>query len=53
MSYEVWFDNGKGFWVGYHSFTHLMKAKIWMERFQKAHQNINVEMRRRVHASYS
>ena len=53
MSYEVWFDNGKGFWVGYHSFTHLMKAKIWMERFQKAHQNINVEMRRRVHASHS
>ena len=52
MSYEVWFDNGKGFWVGYNSFQQLVKAKMWMEKFQKAHQNINVQLRRREHGSY-
>ena len=50
MSYEVWFgQNGK--WFGYHSFKHKLKAQMWMEQFKKAHRNINVELRRREHAS--
>lgn len=51
MSYEVWFDNGKGFWVGYQPFKHKLKAKLWMDQFQKVHTRINVEMRRKEHAS--
>ena len=51
MSYEVWFDNGKGFWVGYHSFKSKMDAQRYEERYQTVFPNLTVEIREREHAS--
>ena len=53
MSYEVWFDNGKGFWVGYHSFKHKLKAQMWMEQFQKAIRKVRQVQRMRKQRGYA
>ena len=52
MSYEVWFGQNDR-WFGYHSFKHKMDAQRYEERYKKVFPNLTVEIRRRVHASYS
>jgi len=52
MSYEVWFGQD-GVWFGYHSFKHKMDAQRYEERYKKMFRKLTVEIRRRVHGSYS
>ena len=52
MSYEVWFGQN-GNWFGYHSFKYKMDAQRYEERYQTVFPNLTVEIRERVHASYS